>query len=415
MQDFLLQGNMGIGSLAAPGTFTEDLIDPSLDFGAEDVEHYRISAAAVGDWARAKSKRLGNHLTLYQSDLIAGRSPDVFCLPQYIEHWVFHSGNMSKIFRLQHTKRYDTPGSLLSHTSNAIEEISVFPVAVPFSIILDFLLASARRKSLPYEFITTQSIISGSFSTYMPLSRSLLQKLEYQFEIIVYDNIDCFKREEHYHWLDDIVAIICGYFNPADHEDPSLWLPLALIAYLHQCQSCSSIQIVVGWLLPISWNVVAQTILDGPSEIQRHPTPIDPVGGGPLPLMVALWHMYYYDGSNGHVKPSTWQAILDSISKHESKYNLSVMAMIKWAAWTCPIAGEQVFQFMSIRMVEARKTDSILRNFVQFTATAVFQFELLHCQCEDCSNQTVRTMHSLAAIRGEGWFKLKWFEPIKTV
>jgi hypothetical protein len=82
--------------------------------------------------------------------------------------------------------------------------------------------------------------------------------------------------------------------------------------------------------------------------------------------MVALWYMYYYDGSNGHVKHSTWQAVLDAILTPESGSNPSVVAMAKWAACTCPISGKQEYRFMSTRTVEARNTDSMFLTLTEY-------------------------------------------------
>jgi hypothetical protein len=191
-----------IGSLAAPGTFTEYWIDLFPFFESEeDINYYSISAAAMGRWAdyvniQGKIEETLKHLTLYQSDLIAGGSPDVFRLHRDLAQWAIHSGNMSKTLKLQHARRHDTPSSLLSKVNSAIEEISALPVAVPFSIILDFLLASAGRKSPPYKYHGTRNIISGSLPTYMPLSRSLLRKLELALGNVVYTSMDRVNREE---------------------------------------------------------------------------------------------------------------------------------------------------------------------------------------------------------------------------
>jgi hypothetical protein len=394
-----------IGSLATPGTFTEYLIDSSPDFQAqEDVEYYRISAAAMGHWAdyvniQGKLEETLKHLTIYQSDLITGHSPHVFHLPQYLKHWAFRSGHMNYTLMHLQTRGHDTPNFLLSDINNAIEEISALPVVVPFSIFLDFLLASAGRKSPPYEFNTTLSIISGSLPTYMPLSRSLLRKLEYRLEIIVYEYMDRFKREENYHWLDSIVVTMCRYFYPADDEDPSVRLPSALIAYLNQRQSLNSVRLVITSLPIILWNVVAQTILNGPSQVRRDPPPIDCVGG-PSPLMISLWHMYHKQSyidvkSYTEVKLSTWQAVLDAILKSESGSDLSVVAMAKWAAWTFPIAGEQEFRFMSTRMVEAGNTDSMFRVLTEYIENCCQPGELPFKAVETIA--TIGNFHALVA------------------
>jgi hypothetical protein len=123
----------------------------------------------------------------------------------------------------------------------------------------------------------------------------------------IYNNMDRVNGEENCYWIDHIVATMCKHFCLTEDQAPLLRLPWALISYLNQRQLPDAIGMVISILPTRLWDVVAQTILNGPSHIQKYPPPIGPVEG-PSPLMVALWHMYYHDGSSRNVKPSTWQA-----------------------------------------------------------------------------------------------------------
>ncbi|KAJ7841187.1 hypothetical protein B0H14DRAFT_3694734 [Mycena olivaceomarginata] len=200
-----------IGNLAAPGASADHrLLDPSVvvTCSDEDVQHYCISATAMGSWGNLVNWQviIQDSLTLCESAFVAGRSVDV---PQPLKY-------LNKL-QTYFDWHYDQT-LLLPIITEARNGISAPFVATPFSILIEYLVASVKRKSPP------------------PLWRSLLRELERGLEIVVYDHMDRLNADKNHHWIDDIVVTMCRYFNPrpADIEDPSVRLPWALVVYLNQ-------------------------------------------------------------------------------------------------------------------------------------------------------------------------------------
>jgi hypothetical protein len=196
-----------------------------------------------------------------------------------------------------------------------IEEIGAI---ISLSTLLNYLVRAWKwSNSIPYRFKMTRDLISPS--TKVLLSTALRHSLQFRLDQLIFKHVDLLRRNEHHHWLDDVLSAMVSYWDPVEKEGRRPALAWGIIEYLNTGRCVDAVGTTVNSLPEDAWKCISETIHAGPTISRelagRLPNNAEDVLAESL---TAVWTILFQSPPwrKLHIDLLTLEAVLEAVSQN---------------------------------------------------------------------------------------------------